>query len=128
MIKRLTSDKIPAAVGSYSAASKVGNLIFTSGQLPINAITGKIDEPDSIKWQVSQSLNNIKSILEDNGASMDSIVKTTVYLANIADFADFNSVYQTFFSDGFPARTAFEVGQLPMGALVEIEAIAEVQI
>ncbi len=126
MIERLTSDKIPAAVGSYSEASKVGHLIMTSGQLPINAATGKIDQPDSIEWQVHQSLSNIKAILEDNGSSMDAVVKTTVYLAHITDFAAFNAVYQTFFTHGFPARTAFEVGQLPMGALVEIEAIAEV--
>ncbi|AGM99787.1 RidA family protein [Streptococcus iniae] len=126
MIQRLTSDKTPAAVGSYSAASKVGNLIFTSGQLPINAETGKIDQPDSIEWQVNQSLTNIKHILEDNGSSMQAVVKTTVYLADIADFAAFNAVYQGFFTEGFPARTAFEVGKLPMGALVEIEAIAEV--
>lgn len=86
MIQRLTSDKTPAAVGSYSAASKVGNLIFTSGQLPINAETGKIDQPDSIEWQVNQSLTNIKHILEDNGSSMQAVVKTTVYLADIADF------------------------------------------
>ncbi|WP_162012334.1 RidA family protein [Streptococcus sp. S784/96/1] len=126
MIERLTSTKIPEAVGSYSSASKVGNLIFTSGQLPINAETGKIDQPTSIEWQVEQSLKNIKAILEDNGSSMEAIIKTTVYLADIADFNSFNGVYQTFFQNGFPARTAFEVGNLPMGALVEIEAIAEV--
>lgn len=126
MVKRLTSEKIPAAVGSYSAASLVGGLIFTSGQLPINKETGKIDKPDCIKSQVRQSLNNIRAILEDNGSSMERIVKTTVYLDSIADFADFNEVYQTFFEGSFPARTAFEVGKLPLGALVEIEAIAEV--
>lgn len=127
MITRLTSDKIPAAVGSYSPASKVSNLIFTSGQLPINAITGKIDEVDSIEWQVKQSMTNIKAILEDNGSSMKNIVKTTVYLANIADFQAFNNVYQTFFEDDYPARTAFAVGALPLGALVEIEVVAEVE-
>ena len=126
MIERLVSSKIPVAVGSYSAASKVGNLIFTSGQLPINAETGKIDQLDSIEWQVRQSLDNIKAVLEDNGSTMDSIVKTTVYLAHITDFSAFNSVYQSFFTNGYPSRTAFEVGELPMGALVEIEAIAEV--
>lgn len=126
MVSRLKSDKIPAAVGSYSPASLVGNLIFTSGQLPINAETGKIDEPESIEWQVGQSLRNIKAILEDNGSSMAKIVKTTVYLSNIADFAAFNQVYSGFFEGDYPARTAFAVGALPMGALVEIEAIAEV--
>lgn len=126
MVQRLTSDKIPAALGSYSEASKVGNLIFTSGQLPINPQTGKIDQVDSITWQVNQSLTNIKNILEDNGSSMESVIKTTVYLSDITHFAAFNDVYQNYFIDGFPARTAFEVGRLPMDALIEIEAIAEV--
>lgn len=126
MVTRLTSDKIPAAVGSYSPASKVGNLIFTSGQLPINALTGKIDECDSVEWQVAQSMKNVKAILEDNGSSLDKIVKTTVYLANIEDFQAFNQVYQTFFEGDYPARTAFAVGALPLGALVEIEVVAEV--
>ena len=124
-MKRLSSEKIPAAVGSYSPATLVGNLIFTSGQLPINRSTGKIDE-DTIEWQVSQSLNNIKSILEDNHSSMDKIVKTTVYLSNITDIKAFNEVYQGFFNGDYPARTAFQDGSLPMGAFVEIEAIAEV--
>ncbi|HFI0106481.1 TPA: Rid family detoxifying hydrolase [Streptococcus suis] len=126
MVERISSEKIPAAVGSYSAASKVGNLIFTSGQLPINVETGKIDQPESIEWQVAQSLRNVQAILEDNGSSMKNIIKTTVYLDNIEDFASFNAVYQTFFDGDYPARTAFEVGHLPFGALVEIEAIAEV--
>ncbi|HEM3461119.1 TPA: RidA family protein [Streptococcus suis] len=126
MVERISSEKIPAAVGSYSAASKVGNLIFTSGQLPINVETGKIDQPESIEWQVAQSLRNVQAILEDNGSSMKNIVKTTVYLDNIEDFASFNAVYQTFFDGDYPARTAFEVGRLPFGVLVEIEAIAEV--
>ncbi len=101
-------------------------MIFTSGQLPINVETGKIDQPESIEWQVAQSLRNVQAILEDNGSSMKNIIKTTVYLDNIEDFASFNAVYQTFFDGDYPARTAFEVGSLPFGALVEIEAIAEV--
>ena len=125
-MKRLTSTSIPAAVGSYSPASQVGHLIFTSGQLPINCETGKIDQPNSVEWQVEHSLKNIRSILEDNHSSMEHIIKTTVFLANIEDFATFNQVYQSFFEGSYPARTAFQVGALPMGALVEIEAIAEV--
>lgn len=125
MLKRITSDKIPAAVGSYSPASLIDGLIFTSGQLPINPLSGKIDE-DCIEWQVNMSLTNVKAILEDNGSSMDNIVKTTVYLANIADFAAFNKVYASFFKEGnYPARTAFAVGALPLGAKVEIEVIAK---
>ena len=79
-MKRLTSTSIPAAVGSYSPASQVGHLIFTSGQLPINCETGKIDQPNSVEWQVEQSLKNIRSILEDNHSSMEHIIKTTVFL------------------------------------------------
>ena len=127
MLERIKSEIAPKAIGSYSQATKVGNLIFTSGPLPINPETGQIDEKDSIKWQVKQSLNNVKAILEDNGSSMDSIVKATVYLDNIKDFSDFNEVYQEFFEKSYPARSAFEVAKLPMDALVEIEVIAEVE-
>ncbi|WP_297376878.1 Rid family detoxifying hydrolase [uncultured Helcococcus sp.] len=127
MLERIKSERAPKAIGSYSQATKVGNLIFTSGQLPINPETGQIDEKDSIKWQVKQSLNNVKAILEDNDSSMDSIVKATVYLDNIKDFSDFNEVYQEFFEKSYPARSAFEVAKLPMDALVEIEVIAEVE-
>lgn len=127
MLTRLSSNKIPQAVGAYAAATKVGNLIFTSGQLPINAKTNKIDQPECISSQVEQSMKNIQSILEDNGSSLNHIVKTTVYLSDIKDFVAFNDVYRGFFEGDYPARTAFEVGQLPMGALVEIEVIAEVK-
>lgn len=127
MLERIKSERAPKAIGSYSQATKIGNMIFTSGQLPINPKTGKIDEKDSIKWQVKQSLNNVKAILEDNGSSMDSIVKATVYLDNIKDFSAFNEVYQEFFEKSYPARSAFEVAKLPMDALVEIEVIAEVE-
>ena len=127
MLERIKSERAPKAIGSYSQATKIGDLIFTSGQLPINPETGQIDEKDSIKWQVKQSLNNVKAILEDNGSSMDSIVKATVYLDNIKDFSDFNEIYQKFFEKSYPARSAFEVAKLPMDALVEIEVIAEVE-
>lgn len=123
-MKRLSSNRIPEAVGSYSPASLVGDLIFTSGQLPIDAKTGQM--PATIEEQVGQSLKNIQFILEDNHSSMEKIVKTTVYLSDIQNFAAFNQVYQGFFKNSYPARTAFQVGALPMGALVEIEAIAEV--
>lgn len=127
MLKRISSEKAPKAVGSYSAATKVGNLIYTSGQLPINRKTGKIDFPNSIEKQTMQSMENLKYILEDNGSSTERIVKTTVYLKNIEDFSTFNEVYSKYFSEDFPSRTAFEVGNLPMGAMIEIEAIAEIE-
>lgn len=126
MLKRISSDKLPQAVGSYSAATRVNNMIYTSGQLPINGELNTIEHPDDIKSQTRQSMNNIKYILEDNGSSIDQIVKTTVYLQNISDFASFDDVYKTFFENEFPSRTAFEVGNLPMGALIEIEVMAEV--
>jgi 2-iminobutanoate/2-iminopropanoate deaminase len=124
-MKRISSEKLPPAVGSYSPATEVGELIFTSGQLPINGETNKIDYPESIEKQTQQSMENVKAILEDNNSSLDNIVKTTVYLNDIKDFANFDQVYKTYFSGEFPSRTAFEVGHLPMGALIEIEVVAQ---
>ncbi|EKF52603.1 RidA family protein [Lactococcus garvieae] len=124
-MKRISSEKLPPAVGSYSPATEVGELIFTSGQLPINGETNKIDYPESIEKQTQQSMDNVKAILEDNNSSLDNIVKTTVYLNDIKDFANFDQVYKTYFSGEFPSRTAFEVGRLPMGALIEIEVVAQ---
>ncbi|WP_180376107.1 RidA family protein [Lactococcus garvieae] len=124
-MKRISSEKLPPAVGSYSPATEVGELIFTSGQLPINGETNKIDYPESIEKQTQQSMDNVKAILEDNNSSLDNIVKTTVYLNDINDFANFDQVYKTYFSGEFPSRTAFEVGRLPMGALIEIEVVAQ---
>ncbi|HAP14921.1 MAG TPA: reactive intermediate/imine deaminase, partial [Lactococcus sp.] len=98
MLKRISSEKLPQAVGSYSPATEVGNLIFTSGQLPINGKTNKIDFPDSIEEQTKQSMNNVKYILEDNKSSLEAIVKTTVYLKNIKDFASFDQVYKSYFT------------------------------
>lgn len=124
MLKRISSKMLSEAVGSYSPATKIGNLIFTSGQLPINGKKGKIDFPNSVEKQVEQSMKNIKYILEDNNSSLENIIKTTVYLQSIEYFSKFNKVYKNFFTNKFPARTAFEAGNLPMGALVEIEVIA----
>lgn len=127
MLQRISSNKLPKAVGSYSPATKVGNLIFTSGQLPINGKTKMIDFPSSVEKQVEQSMKNIKCILKDNNSSLEDVVKATVYLQDIKDFVKFDQVYQSFFDGNFPARTAFEVGNLPMNALVEIEVIAMVK-
>lgn len=123
MIKRLKSNKAPKAIGSYAVASQFGNIIYTSGQLPIDPSTGSFPS-DGIEEQAKQSLENIKNILEDNGSSMDKIIKTTVYLADIADFKAFDGVYQTFFDGDYPSRTAFQVGALPMNAKIEIEVMA----
>lgn len=113
----------PAAIGPYSQAVKAGNTIYVSGQLPIDPATGAFAGED-IAVQTRQSLTNIKNILEAAGTDMSSVVKTTVLLADIADFAAMNEVYGQFFSEPYPARAAFQVAAVPKGALVEIEAIA----
>ena len=113
----------PAAIGPYSQAIVAGNTIYVSGQLPIDPATGLFAGSD-IAAQTRQSLTNLKSILKEAGAEMSDVVKTTVYLANIADFAAMNEVYATFFAAPYPARAAFEVACLPKNALVEIECIA----
>lgn len=122
--KAIHTDKAPAAVGPYSQAIKAGGkTIFVSGQIPINPETGAF-AGDDIKTQTRQSLTNIKNILESEGAGMKNIVKTTVLLHDIADFAAMNEVYAEFFEQPYPARSAFQVVAIPKGALVEIEAIA----
>ena len=113
----------PAAIGPYSQAVKTGNLVFVSGQIPIDPATG-IFAGDDITTQTRQSLTNVKAILEAAGYAMSDVVKTTVLLADIADFAAMNAVYAEFFTGNCPARAAFAVKDLPKGALVEIEAIA----
>ena len=113
----------PAAIGPYSQAIAAGNTIYVSGQLPIDPATGAFAGSD-ITAQTRQSLTNLKSILNAAGADMCDVVKTTVFLANIADFAAMNEVYAEFFSAPYPARAAFEVACLPKNALVEIECVA----
>ena len=115
----------PAAIGPYSQAIKVGNLVFTSGQIPIDPATGNFVE-GGIKEQTRQSLTNVKAILEEAGLTMANVVKTTVFMADMADFADMNAVYAEFFAEPYPARSAVAVKTLPKGALVEIEVVAEV--
>lgn len=123
MKKVLATTNAPAAIGPYSQAIHAGNMVFVSGQLPIDTATGAF-AGDDIVAQTRQSLTNIKSILESDGLTMADVVKTTVLLQNIGDFAAMNEVYATFFEGDCPARAAFEVAALPKGALVEIEAIA----
>ena len=113
----------PAAIGPYSQAVEAGNTLYVSGQLPINPATGQFAE-GGIKELTAQSLTNMKAILEAAGMSFDNVVKTTVFLADMADFADMNEVYAQFFSAPFPARSAVAVKTLPKGARVEIECIA----
>lgn len=123
-MKEIRTKHAPAAIGPYSQAIKVGNLIYTSGQIPIDPATGVFVE-GGIKEQTRQSLTNVKAILEEAGLSMSNVVKTTVFMADMNDFADMNSIYAEFFSEPYPARSAVAVKTLPKGALVEIEVIAE---
>ena len=113
----------PAAIGPYSQAMQTGNMLFVSGQIPIDPATGEFAGSD-IATQTNQSLTNIRNILAAAGYTMNDVVKTTVLLAEIADFAAMNAVYAEYFTENKPARAAFAAKDLPRGALVEIEAIA----
>lgn len=123
MKKVISTPNAPAAIGPYSQAVEVNGLIFCSGQLPINPTAGEIVE-GGIKEQTWQALANVKAILEEAGLTMNNVVKTTVLLSDIKDFAEMNEVYSEMFSNPFPARSAFAAKDLPKGALVEIEVIA----
>ena len=118
------TDSAPAAIGPYSQAIQIGDLLFVSGQVPIDPSTGAIVEGD-IKAQAQQSLNNLKAILNAAGTNLGAVVKTTVFLADMNDFAAMNEVYAQFFQEPFPARSAVQVARLPKDAKVEIEAIAQ---
>ena len=125
MKKVISTSSAPSAIGPYSQAIQVGNLVYTSGQIPIDPATGQFVE-GGIKEQTRQSLLNVQAILEEVGISMSHVVKTTVFMADMNDFAEMNSVYSDFFTEPYPARSAVAVKSLPKGALVEIEVIAEV--
>ena len=116
------TSKAPAAIGPYSQGNRAGDTVYLSGQLGINPADGKL--PETATEQAEQSLKNIENLLAASGATTDNVVKTTVLLADIADFAAVNEVYAQHFEAPFPARSAFQVAALPAGALVEIEAIA----
>ncbi|CDF58102.1 RidA family protein [Thermobrachium celere] len=119
----ISTNNAPAAIGPYSQAIKFGNLVFTSGQIPINPQTGELVTND-VKLAARQSLENVKAILEAAGTSMDNVIKTVIFLKDINDFAAVNEVYGEYFKDKMPARSTVQVGKLPKDALVEIEAIA----
>ena len=119
----ISTTKAPAAIGPYSQAIRVGNLVYTSGQIPIDPATGALVE-GGIKEQTRQSLLNVQAILAEAGLSLSDVVKTTVFMADMNDFAEMNSVYAEFFEQPYPARSAVAVKSLPKGALVEIEVVA----
>ena len=122
MKKVIQSSKAPKAIGPYSQAILAGNTLYISGQLPINAETGKMVE--GIKNQTKQALENVKAIIEEAGFTLNDVVKSTCLLSDIKDFGDMNEVYAEFYKTDCPARAAYEVVNLPLGALIEIETIA----
>jgi len=119
---QVRSSSAPAPVGPYSQAILAGGLVFVSGQLGINPATGTM--PPTVEEQAELALENLKAVLEAGGSSLDRVVKTTVLLADMKDFARVNGVYARYFSEPFPARAAYQVAGLPLGGLVEIEATA----
>ena len=123
MKKVIATNNAPAAIGPYSQAIQVGNLVITSGQLPIDPATGAF--PEGIEAQSRQSLKNVQAVLAEAGTGMDKVIKTTVFLSDMNNFGAMNEVYKEFFTSDFPARSAVQVARLPKDALVEIEAIAE---
>lgn len=122
MKKVISTKAAPAAIGPYSQAIDLGNMVFISGQIPVNPATGEI--PEGIKAQTAQSISNIKAILAEAGLSIDNVVKTTVFLADMSLFGEMNEVYGAEFTDSYPARSAVAVRELPKQVLVEIETIA----
>lgn len=130
--KVIATEKAPAAVGPYSQAIRIGKLVYTSGQIALDPSQGKLvgsasaenSADEDIKIQTRQVLQNLSAVLEGAGSSLSQVVKTTVFLSNIKDYASMNSVYAEFFGENPPARSAFAVAALPLGALVEIEAVA----
>jgi len=120
--KTIETTNAPSAIGPYSQGNIVNNILYTSGQLPINPKTGEM--PKDIKEQTKQSLNNIKAILEAANTSLENVFKTTVFLSDMNNFGLMNEMYNEFFKSDYPSRSAVEVSRLPKDALVEIEAIA----
>ena len=120
--KVIATEKAPGAIGPYSQAMRIGNMIFTSGQIPLNPATGEM--VTEIAAATKQSLENVKAILEVEGATMDNVIKTTVFLSDMYNFVAMNEVYATYFPQNPPARSAVEVARLPKDAVVEIEVIA----
>ncbi len=119
----ISTDKAPAAIGPYNQAIRCGNMLFTSGQIPLDPASGEV-VGDDIKAQTTLVLKNLKAVLEAGGSSLGQVIKTTCFLDNMDDFIAFNEVYQTYFSENAPARSCVAVEKLPKGVMVEVEAVA----
>ena len=124
-MEKIFTDKAPKAIGPYSQAIKLGDLVYTSGQIPINPVSGEIEAKD-IEGQTEQVCKNLCAVLEASGASISSVIKTTCFLQDMSDFAAFNGVYAKYFTSS-PARSCVAVKSLPKGSLVEIEAVAKIE-
>ncbi len=120
--KIIVTDKAPAAIGPYSQAVEIGGFVFASGQIPIDPATGNI--PEGIEAQAKQALTNVSNLMEAAGLTMADVVKTSVFIKNMDDFAKINEIYATFFNGDFPARSCVEVARLPKDVLIEVEVIA----
>ena len=118
----ISTDKAPAAIGPYSQAIEVNGMVFTSGQIPVNPATGEI--PATVEEQAEQALKNVAAVLAAAGTGMENVVKTTVFIKEMNDFAKINEIYAKFFTGAFPARSCVEVARLPKDVLIEVEAIA----
>lgn len=123
MKKIISTPKAPSAIGPYSQAVVTGNMVFTSGMIPIIPETGELETGD-IKAQATQAIKNLVTLLEEAGAGADTVIKTTVFIKDMNDFAAINEVYATFFTENFPARSCVEVARLPKNVKIEIEAVA----
>lgn len=123
MLEKIYTDQAPAAIGPYSQAIKIENTLYTSGQIPVDPTTGKVISTE-ITEQAQQVMKNLQAVLEEGGANLNSVIKTTCFLTDMADFAAFNEVYGTYFGDHKPARSCVAVKELPLNVRVEVEAIA----
>lgn len=122
-MKETKTTNAPAAIGPYSQAITVGNMLFTSGQIPIDPATGNI--PEGVEAQARQAMTNVKNLIAAAGGSIENTVKTTVFIQNMSDFAKINEIYAGFFTEPYPARSCVEVAKLPKDVLLEVEAIVE---
>lgn len=123
-MKEIKTNKAPAAIGPYSQAIAVGDMVFTSGQIPVNPETGEI--PEGVKAQAEQAFTNLKNLLEASGSKLSNVIKTTVFIKNMEDFSAINEVYASYFEAPYPARSCVEVARLPKDVLLEVEAVAKI--
>ena len=118
----ISTDKAPSAIGPYSQAIEINHMVYTSGAIPVNPVTGEI--PEGVEAQANQAFSNICALVEEAGSKVENIVKTTVFIKDMNDFGKINEIYKTYFKEPFPARSCVEVARLPKDVLLEVEAIA----